>query len=321
MGQGASSDRAIRPSSSEGQSMTRPLIRAAGLALAVGVVLRPSPTTAQVTGTTIPAGVDCFSTECGETKVTFCQHPIPPDFFASGSEPFTGSVRLGGPTAGSPDTQVQRMNDLSLPRVGDVGTVPIEIVQLSLVSCEPIKVMIRGSPTQWDVKVDLSPMHPPPPGTMTVRKTHPNGGTFDAQFYVQPLFTFTRVGGTEVLQLDTGAVGAPPDQLMTHAAPWVHQVQPSVQAMSCGVNFVPGIQEATKGPDAGAQCCVPVCHAGATATHCVVQGLDCSRCPPGACCFGGHGDGRCRVIGPSRSASAAQRCQAHGGQYFGDGTD
>ena len=44
----------------------------------------------------IPAGTDCWSTGCGQTKISFCQIPIPPNFFDPGSLPFNGTVRLEG---------------------------------------------------------------------------------------------------------------------------------------------------------------------------------------------------------------------------------
>lgn len=146
----------------------------------------------------IPPGDDYFETPAGMTRFSFAETPIPADFFDSGSLPFDGVVPLCGSPAnpsdqGSTDTEMRRLDSLNFGG-GDSGTIPIEIVQLNLVSCEPITVVIGGEPTQWDVRVNLSDTAPPP-GTMTIRKTHPNGGTFDSQFFVQPRFTFTQVGG------------------------------------------------------------------------------------------------------------------------------
>ena len=59
----------------------------------------------------IPAGVDCWSTDCGATKFNFCDlygNALPPGFFGIGSEKFEGEILLGGATR-NPDTQVQIM--------------------------------------------------------------------------------------------------------------------------------------------------------------------------------------------------------------------
>jgi hypothetical protein len=137
---------------------------------------------------------------------------------------------------------------------------------------------------------------------------------------VQPVFTFTSVDPPpRVRVLDTGAMGIPPDVLVNPAgSPWVHQANPAVP--HCGVNFVPDVQEAQQGRDAGTQCCKVVCHDGATATHCVVVSLDCSGCA-GACCFPTRTEGRCHVIQGSRTETSQQRCESRGGTYGGHGTD
>ena len=69
------------------------------------------------------------------------------------------------------------------------ATVPVEIVALDLVSCQPIQV---GNSGDWDVQVSLS--NPQPQGQMTATKLDPNGGVFSATLLVQPVYTFTRVG-------------------------------------------------------------------------------------------------------------------------------
>lgn len=295
------------------------LARAGGVMLAAGMLSIPSFAPAQVTGGTVPPGDDCWSTPCdGGTQTTFCDTPIPPDFFAPGSEPFSGVIMLGGRDP-SADTIVRRFDAMLLD--GPPETIPIEIVSLNLVSCQPITVTIGGSDTQWDVTVDPS-VQSAPQGHMTVTKQHPNGGTFDSFLPVQPRFTFTQVGNpTNIRILDTGLFGMPPIQFTNSGAPWVHVPDPALGLSPCGVNFVPGVSEKTKGRDSGAQCCVPVCHHGATSTHCVVIDLDCSLCPSGACCFPSHGGGRCRVLRPGHSSTAEERCTLHGGSYGGDGTD
>lgn len=124
---------------------------------------------------------------------------IPADFFEPGSDPFTGTVQLRGEPLSDPapfdlaptDTVIERIAPPLPP--GPFGdTVPIEIVALNLVSVEPITVTVRGCcPDLWNVRVTL-PHGPVLPGSMTVTKTHANGGTFTAEFLVQPRFTFRR---------------------------------------------------------------------------------------------------------------------------------
>jgi hypothetical protein len=270
----------------------------------------------------VPPGEDCWQSSDCHSRASFCLFPIPPSFFEPGSDPFDGEVTLRGAGVGRADTVVARRQPMFLPSVGDTAMIPIEILQLSLVSCDPIRVVVNGMDTFWDVAVGLSPM-PTPPGSMTMTKAHLNGGTFTSELFVQPVFTFTSVEDpTQVRILDTGAEGAPPDVLRSFGpAPWVHQVDPAIGIPPCGVNFVPGVQQSLRGPDAGQQCCVVVCHAGATATHCVVQSVDCSGCPSGACCFAGASRGRCHVVRASRTETAQQVCEGRGGTYAGDGTD
>jgi len=253
----------------------------------------------------VPPGNDCFNTECGRTLFDFCNDPIPADFFAPGSEPFTGIIVLGGQDDGLPDTVVRRFDALLLD--GPPETIPIELVQLSLSSCEPIMVTSNQAPaTLWRVDVGLSPT-PVPPGSMTVAKQHPNGGVFTAEFNVLPRFTFTEVGNTNnVRVLDTGAEGKPPELLITVGGePWVHQLSPTMEHSPCGVNFVPGVSQ---NPQTLEQCCTETCHANPAGghNHCTKQ---CNVCPRGACCD--PQSGTCTVV------EGAANCL---GQYKGDGT-
>ncbi len=269
----------------------------------------------QVCAITVPAGIDCWHTACGATKASFCDNPIPADFFSPGSLPFDGLVFLSGAAPG-PDTQVRRLADMVFPSiiVDPVEvTVPIEIVSLSLVSCQPITVTTFQGPTFWNVEVDPS-QFPAPLGTMTVRKTHRNGGVFTSTLFVQPVFTFTNVQNpNDVRVLDTGLEGLPPDILIIAGeAPWVHELEPNMPLEGCTEDFHPGIFDPDiHGLGPTAQCCVPVCHSGATADHCVVASEDCTMCPRGACCLGG---GACVL------ALDAGDCAGLGGQYKGDGT-
>jgi hypothetical protein len=112
------------------------------------------------------------------------------------------------------------------------------------VSTNPITVTYSGGPPQqWDVAVDLSSVGPPP-GEMSVTKTHPRGGTFSSQFYVQPRFTFTEVGNPANQRvLDTGIDGRPP-VLFQPPDPtlWVSTPCGPHIFIGSGANFCPGVE-------------------------------------------------------------------------------
>ncbi|MHC4775549.1 MAG: hypothetical protein ACYTBR_09825 [Planctomycetota bacterium] len=257
----------------------------------------------------VPAGIDCWETSCGRTKASFCEQPLPADFFEPGSEPFEGTVALQGAT-GEADTQVARLQDMVFDRVPQSDTIDIEIVALNLVSCAPITVMVFGEPQAWDVAVSLSETQPPP-GQMTVTKTHENGGVFTSDFLVQPVFTFTKVDPPhDVRVLDTGLAGYSPDHLFSVGEmPWVHELEPGMPIEPCGVNFVPGVEQLVPG---GPQCCRPVWHSGITVDHIVVADLACPMCLAGACCMP---DGSCVM-----ALDEADCVVNFSGEYKGDGT-
>jgi hypothetical protein len=270
----------------------------------------------------IPAGSDCFTTSCGSTFIDFGGLPIPPGFFDPGSEPFTGIVVLGGATPGGTDTQVQRLGplDLSGPLPAS-DAVPIEIVSLNLTSCNPIEVRYcDGSPTEtWDVHVGQSAV-PGPPGTMSATRTHPNGGHFTSNFFVRPVFTFTRISDLTVRVIDTGLLGFPPLPMQgLGAVPWVHVATLPLQPTPCGVNFVPGVLEAGVPPIPGSsctstvQCTRPVGHAGPGHMH--VTGYVSTPCPCGACID--PGTGACTEVS---GAMPGTICAGMGGFWAGEGS-
>lgn len=187
------------------------------------------------------SGEHCFNVACGQSGFDFGSPdtpPIPADFFEPGSEPFTSIVNFA--TTGKTDILILRRDDpfdrVDLPSPVQ-RTVDIEIVELHLVSCQPITVIIDSNPVEWDVAVDLSNV-PAPVGSLTATKEHANGGTFSAELNVQPKFTFTKVGEpSEVRVLDTGLEGIPPIQLTTSEdAPWVHDLDPELDVSPCDGN-------------------------------------------------------------------------------------
>ncbi|MDO8588605.1 MAG: thrombospondin type 3 repeat-containing protein [Armatimonadota bacterium] len=153
------------------------------------------------TGDVIEAGCNLFSTP--EGGGTHQDLSLPYEFFGPGSDPFEGTIVFKGEplettpagVLGPTDTIIRRNADMTFPGCSGVETVPIEIVALSLVSCDPIVVRYPLGPDElWDVSVSLSSL-PQSTGTMTVRKTHCNGGTWDSVLPVQAKLTFTRVSG------------------------------------------------------------------------------------------------------------------------------
>ena len=180
---------------------------------------------------------------------------LPADFFGDGSDAFTGSVCLEGVDLGFPefpgaDTIIERASDpfdvCTTPSELPV-TVPIQVVALSLRSVSPITVSFNGGATTetWDVFVDLSTV-PSPTGSLTVHKTHCNGGVFTSTLPVQPRFTFTNTDTpTETAELDTGLVGLDPITLnQTEQLAWVSRLGPGVPVITDPATaFHPAIEE------------------------------------------------------------------------------
>lgn len=216
------------------------------------------------TGDIIDAGCNLFSTPAGGgTYRDFSVDPIPADFFAPGSMPFTGIIVYKGEPLGTTppgalgptDTIIRRNAPMNFPGCGGTDTIPIEIVALSLVSCAPITVTYPTAPSElWDVRVTLSD-RPQPVGSMTAAKTHCNGGTWNSVLPVQAKFTFTRVAPPfDIRILDTGVDGLPPIDFSS-SGPWLNNdggfpwvtTPPGFEfngiLLSCGGNFHPGIED------------------------------------------------------------------------------
>ncbi len=287
----------------------------------------------------VPAGSDTWTTPVGESHVTFCDDPIPADFFGPGSDPFDGTICLHGSGGRDFDTLIARLDEMCFGgELPSEAQVEIQIQELALVSCEPIVVTVQDVETLWDVEVGLSDIADPPTGTLTAVKTHENGGTFHAEFGVPAKFTFTVVDDptrllTGPVVLDTGdqALSRQPDMLATAGnAPWVHRL-----ASGDRLGFFPGADGSEDDPDTPEPeiCCRKVCHPGATATHCNVVGFDCEHCFPGACCTPNEPDpdkdglqDYCVVVKPETEGDsprlAEQIClEDFNGEYKGDTTD
>src|SRR3954469_1677838 len=115
-----------------------------GIALLVALLVMVAPATADV-----PPGFDLFETDPEQTVFRFeDQATIPANFFDDGSAPFQGDVAFGGVPlnrfqghdVGDADTVVQRPQASPLaPPFPDETTGPIELIDLSLVSMQPIE--------------------------------------------------------------------------------------------------------------------------------------------------------------------------------------
>ncbi len=162
--------------------------------------------------------------------------PIPAGFLCNNSPAFSGLVELRGvpvdPTnLGNTDTIVRRLEPASLPTVGASDTIPIELVAMSLTSVNPVDL---GCGVLFDVHVGLQPA-PPSGGTMTIVRTHDDGGVFDSDMVVYPRISFSPVGSLSEIVLPF----AQPIPLVDDVPnDWVHQCPLDVFPTS-GPNFWP----------------------------------------------------------------------------------
>ncbi len=189
----------------------------------------------------IPEGFDLWVTVDASIDIgsSIDLPDLPAGFFGPGSDVFSGTINLEGVPLDpfeNTDTVIERLNpaDLTGPPVAS-DTVPIELVELSLRSIDPIVVEFGGSnPQFFDVFVTLSPDPQPTGGLMTINKDFgpsPNsGGTFNSILPIQPVLTFVEVGNpgnTQQLviggdgQLDLQQINNPPFPVWTEQPPIV----------------------------------------------------------------------------------------------------
>lgn len=163
----------------------------------------------------VEKGFDLFrSLPAHETIQSFSECPVPGTIFESqspgdltGCESFDGDVRLQGSplgtfrgfTVGAIDTVVERKGTLNFgaPMASVTRTTPIELVALSLVSVDPVRVQCDQGVTEWSVFVEVDPATGPSEGEMEVTLEHPAlaGGTAVSELEVCPRVTFVRVDG------------------------------------------------------------------------------------------------------------------------------
>lgn len=256
-------------------SWSRFSVQAAALA-AVSLILVPVPGAPQPEPETLsPPFPDWLETwifegGLGDNAVEFGAAdvpPIPPEFFGPGSDPFVGIVPFVGipldpGLTGTASVEVVRLTDPVLPEdpPGAMATIPIELVQLELRSVAPITVTFFGgmNPQQWDLDILLSEVVPAP-GTLTATKTHLNGGTFDAEFNVQPVFRFISQDDPDNQQvIDTGQLKLPPVHLTITGASFVHELSPAFGDLIITepTQWHPGITEPVPG-DINSQVATP----------------------------------------------------------------
>lgn len=181
----------------------------------------------------ITAGDDVFHTPPGQSMMML---DLPLGFFGPGSDPFIGTVQLGGSPFSNPsnhpfqpqgpfaqvaitsthrivdarqaatqgDTIISRLQTAQLHFPGSPAgtqTVPIEIAAMSLVSVQPIIVTYNGgqNPQQWSVQVQVNPNSTQSPGAMTLTRTGEHIGTFTFELPVASQLTFRHLAGTQVI--------------------------------------------------------------------------------------------------------------------------
>lgn len=122
------------------------------------------------------------------------------------------------------DTIVLRTADLSFDSIGDVRSIPIELVALSLRSVEPIEIGYgAGQVTQrFDVRV-TGPQGPARTGTMVVSRTEESAGTYFSRLPVAMEIEFSNTApdgpaAVGTVSLDLDFVGA--------EVPWEYVPEP-----------------------------------------------------------------------------------------------
>lgn len=164
------------------------------LALAAALVALALP--AFAADLVIENGSDLWRTPGdGTTYAKFDTDPIPRDFFCGGSRPFTGEIIFQGvPIAtkprgvlGNTDTIVHRLDDAVFNEAG-VATTRLQMRAMQFEGTQ----LFRNECGKFKVGLVLDGEQPIT--EMTVRRTGPDHGTFEARIWVNVKMTFTPVG-------------------------------------------------------------------------------------------------------------------------------
>ncbi|MCO6435689.1 MAG: hypothetical protein J5J06_01210 [Phycisphaerae bacterium] len=278
----------------------------------------------------IPPGDDCWEMACGRTSYDF--DFIPEDFFDPGSNWFAGRAEFRSDPQSGPGVRIRRVEGMALELPGESAQIPIEVVSIDLISCQPIEIMTNGQPQLWDVRLTLSPSTewPGNEGMMTVRKLGPSGGDFSLELTFWPVFTFTRVAephDQRILDADTYgfdtlewlSLQSPPN-----TAPWVHEAVVPISTPCPATNFVPGVNgDPQVGCTAAAQCCEETAYIAlglfSIGGILFVPQPVCAPCECGACCQGAVGS--CSEVLGTPQESAVAVCANSGGHYMGAGSN
>ncbi len=152
----------------------------------------------------VPAGIDYWLTYSAEFDFGAPPFgPLPADYFGPGSDPFDGIIAMKGkpvnPSTNLADTVIERMEDAET--FDPPAPIDIELVELNLVSTEPVRVTFSGGMTESFFDVTLTPdPYFPSMGQMTLSKTSQNEGIFDFTIGANLAFNFvSTIPGTDLL--------------------------------------------------------------------------------------------------------------------------
>lgn len=132
----------------------------------------------------------------------FSINPIPADFFFPGSDLFDGVIEFDPEWNLDPiDVVIERIDPAELPTNGSSDVVPIEIVELTLQSVNPIGILFGGNVDSFfDMTIELDPIKPPSTGEMRIERTDAFGGNYEIPIellplqLVEPIIIFQQVG-------------------------------------------------------------------------------------------------------------------------------
>jgi hypothetical protein len=260
-------------------------------------------------GSVVPAGYDCWLTY-DENKSEFDFSLLALDFFdREACQPVSDKVYFRGTQEGEYDTKMERLEPIVFgPLLPSTKDIPLQIVYLSLESVPPMKVQCGSDPydcdsngtpddeelagndantngvldcCEWDIHLTLDEGSSQGIGMLTATKEHPNGGTFDSEFYVAPKFVFARLATDCNIDIGTNGVltfvPVDPEFFEGSGSVWLHTVAPGTPVEGCGENFVPGMYR-DEGERGWGNCCFGTPHEGPNGEHhCVCTGacVDC----------------------------------------------
>ena len=192
----------------------------AALVLAAALPLGAQPLT-------VTAGDDGWVTPSGGTQVDLSLYPLG-GAFGSGVTlsptlvPLTG-VPINSTQLGSIDTIVKRSSTLTLPALNSTATTTVEIQALRLGG-----TVTASNGKTYSLRVCLSEWSSGT-GTMTLKLTTPDGGSFNSSFPVLPKLVFTNVANSaDKVIIDCGSVpGCPAFNLSAVNACWVSSSGPN----------------------------------------------------------------------------------------------